>query len=609
MTGDLLGGRYRLGELLGAGGTAAVFRATDERLGREVAVKVVHAHLSDHDGVVARVLAEARASARLQHPHVVRVLDAGVDPGPGAGTGSGGRVVAGPPAVWMVLELVDGVTLAALVADAGPMRCEDALDVAAAVLAGLAHAHAHGVVHRDLSPTNVMVPRGDAGLDLGGALVLDVGAPPEPGAPTLVGGGPTPLVRVSPHYASPEAAQGLPTDARGDLYAVGALVHLMLTGAPPFDGVDPRAVLEAHVHTVPVPPSARRRGVPRDLDVLVLRALEKSPRDRFATAEEMRVAVVRCRAALDPDRPGGSTLELPPAGGRGPGPSPIRVPVPVVTARAAAPGGVPGGVPGGASGVGPGDTDHRGPRPEPREVDDARTGGGVVGLLVALTLVVGAVVAWQQTGEGDASAQPGPVVMAAAPSPAGSPSIPTSDASSATVPTPSSEPAVELVDVPSVVGLTFEAASRALAEAGLAVGVLARSDAPAPLDTVLSAAPGTGGRAAPGSAVDLVLASGDVVVPDAVGLGPVAARVLLESAGLVVSERETTVVARATGDAPAPRVTGTMPTAGGRAVFGGGVVVLVERVIAPVPVPVPTATAPGPSAVPYPSGAATEGSS
>ncbi|WP_315099012.1 serine/threonine-protein kinase, partial [uncultured Cellulomonas sp.] len=260
MTGRLLGGRYALGGLVGSGGSADVFAAVDVRLGRDVAVKVLRAPAAPG----ADPWAQLRAGARLDHPNVVHVLDAGSD--------AEGRA-------FLVLDLVVGRTLTELLAR-GPLEPRAALTVLDGVLAGLEHAHERGVLHLDLSPSNVVVP------SLGGpsAVLLDVGATPGPDPAD-------PRVTVSPHYAAPEVATGAGGDARSDVYSAGALLFHLVTGRPPFDDADPQRVLAAQVSQEPARPGTLVPGLPPEVDRMVARALAKDPARRFRSAADLRAQV------------------------------------------------------------------------------------------------------------------------------------------------------------------------------------------------------------------------------------------------------------------------------------------------------------------------------
>jgi serine/threonine protein kinase len=581
MTGDVVGERYRLDELIGSGGTAAVFRATDVRLGRLVAVKVVHPHLVAQHGVVAAMLVEARAAASLDHPNVGRVLDAGVDT----------ETTDGSTVAWIALELIDGATLTSLVAETGALPVADALDLVAGVLAGLAHAHGRGIVHRDLSPSNVMVlRRPGGGYDVGAPVVLDLGTSASTNGTTLVPGGGTLLIRATPHYASPELALGRPVDARGDVYAAGALLNLLLTGVPPFDGSDPRTVLEAQVRRRPDPPSVRRPGLSPDLDRLVLRALEKNPSARFESASDMRIAILRCRAALDLDLAMSTTVELPPIGAASPAVDPAAwLPRPL-PARTSSP------------------TAHvERTRPRPLGAGAQRWSGR---LAAAAVVAVGTLLVAQQLGGAGEAVATDPVFQTLATTPDSGADRPsprsTQPAAHAVGILPGPAPAP--VGVPTVAGQQLDVAGAALLGAGLAVGAVSHADGPGPAGSVLRSSPGAGEQVAVGSTVDLVIATGYVAVPDVVGLGRVRARAGLEDAGFVVIERGIQLGAAAGAGFVAGAAAGTEPAAGTRASFGGGVVLLIARAgpgapggptSQPTPTePAPTEPAPVPGVMP-----------
>jgi serine/threonine-protein kinase len=277
-------GRYELGPLLGQGGMARVHRGTDRRLGRAVAIIVLAEPFDRDRAFVARFEREARAAARLSHPNIVSVFDTGSDHG----------------TPFIVMELVDGVTLADRLAREGPLPPSEAARISAEVAQALAAAHGAGVIHRDVKPGNVMLSSG------GGVKVVDFGIAHASSAEEITRTG---VVLGSPRYLSPEQAQGAPGDERSDLYGVGCVLYEMLTGRPPFEGGDPIATLYRHVHEDPVPPSAVR-PVPRDLERVVLRCLEKDPARRFASAAELETAV----AAPAADVPS-ATLEFPAADG------------------------------------------------------------------------------------------------------------------------------------------------------------------------------------------------------------------------------------------------------------------------------------------------------
>ncbi len=288
--GRLLGGRYRLGRRLGAGAMGAVYRAHHEVLARPVAVKVLRPELAHKPAVAERFEREALAASRLDHPNCVQVLDAGT-------TNDGLR--------YLVMPLLEGRDLRALLGEGlDPAR---AIDLTLQILCGLGHAHRRGFVHRDVKPENVLVVEDDDGrsvaklVDFGLVKLLDL---PRGKTITRVG-----FVFGTPWYMSPEQAAGEPVDARADLYAVGAMLYEMLSGAPPFDADSMSRVLYMHVAADPRPlPSS----VPAGVAEVVMRLLAKEPRDRYASARAAADAL-RAAAAQGYGRAFGSAEALPPS--------------------------------------------------------------------------------------------------------------------------------------------------------------------------------------------------------------------------------------------------------------------------------------------------------
>ncbi|MBI2894715.1 MAG: protein kinase [Deltaproteobacteria bacterium] len=272
--GRTLGGRHRIGELIGRGGMGAVFRATDPD-GRAVAVKILPASLETKPDVIERFGREARAVAALDDPRIIRIFSHGVEP-------DGTR--------FIVMELLDGQELSARLASA-PMSLGEALRIAHEVAQGLRVAHASGVIHRDLKPSNVFLLGGGEApriklLDFGVAKILGEGA-----EVTQVG-----VMVGTPAYMSPEQARGGNVDARADVYGLGALLYRLLSGRIPFSG-ESAAVVLAKVLTESVPPLRRiRPGLPRSVELLVARAMSRKAEDRFANIEEMALAIEACIA-------------------------------------------------------------------------------------------------------------------------------------------------------------------------------------------------------------------------------------------------------------------------------------------------------------------------
>ena len=272
-----LGGRYRVERELGRGGMAKVFLGTDTVLGRTVAVKVLAPQFADDDGFVQRFRREAQAAASIGHPHIVSVFDTGSDDG----------------VHYIVMEYVEGRTLAEFLAGGGRILPDRAIDIAMDVCQALEAAHARGVIHRDIQPGNIMLnPRGEVKVtDFGIARVTTT-------ADTVAQ---TAAILGTASYLSPEQAQGQPVDARSDLYSLGCVVYEMVTGRPPFLGDSPVAVASKQVLEQPVPPSKLNSDVTPDLDAVILRALAKNPANRYQSAEEMRADLERAKRGLPVD--------------------------------------------------------------------------------------------------------------------------------------------------------------------------------------------------------------------------------------------------------------------------------------------------------------------
>jgi serine/threonine-protein kinase len=263
----LLAGRYRLARALAHGGMAQVWEARDEVLDRMVAVKVLHPHLAGDEALVARFRQEAVAAARLSHPNVVATYDTGVDQG----------------FPFIVMELVWGKPLRRVLDEDGALPVERALDIAAQVAGALDYAHRSGIVHRDVKPGNILL------CDDGRAKVADFGI-----AKALAGSDltQTGMVLGTARYLSPEQVNGLPLDGRSDVYALGVVLYEMLCGAAPFDGDTDMAIALSRLHRDPPSVIERRPEIPPALQVVVTRALARSPQDRFAGAADLRAALL-----------------------------------------------------------------------------------------------------------------------------------------------------------------------------------------------------------------------------------------------------------------------------------------------------------------------------
>ncbi|MGZ4551544.1 MAG: Stk1 family PASTA domain-containing Ser/Thr kinase [Blastococcus sp.] len=276
--GLVLEGRYRLEERLARGGMSTVYAATDLRLHRTVAVKIMADHLVHDPTFVDRFTREARAAAMLSHPNVVSVSDQGSDQG----------------LVFLVMELVRGRTLRDLLHARGRLTVGEAFAVLEPVLAGLTAAHRAGIVHRDIKPENVLI-----GVD-GVVKVADFGL-----ARAVVGTGQSQTGGVligTVAYLSPEQLERGRADARTDIYAAGIVLYEMLTGHPPYGGDTPLAVAYQHVHHDVPPPSADVPGIPPQVDELVARTTRRDPAGRPVDAGAFlaELADLRKRLGIEP---------------------------------------------------------------------------------------------------------------------------------------------------------------------------------------------------------------------------------------------------------------------------------------------------------------------
>jgi serine/threonine-protein kinase len=264
--------RYELGHRIGGGGMAEVVEAYDHKLDRRVAVKLLRLGSSD-PRARERFMREAQMAAGFAHPNVVTVYDVGEE----------------DDQPYLVMELIDGRTLAEVLREHGPLPVDRAMAATDALLAGLAAAHDHGLVHRDVKPANVLIGR-DGRIKL-----TDFGIATAVGS-TTAGLTATGQVMGTPAYLSPEQVDGHEATSRTDLYAVGVVLYEMLAGNPPFHGEHAVSVALAHRNEVPPPLDAARDDLPPGLARVVARALEKDPADRFADAPAMREAL---RAVAD----------------------------------------------------------------------------------------------------------------------------------------------------------------------------------------------------------------------------------------------------------------------------------------------------------------------
>jgi serine/threonine protein kinase len=258
LVGRVVDGRYAVTARIARGGMATVYLALDRRLHREVALKVMHAHLGDDPQFTARFIREARAAARLSHPGVVAVFDQGEDDG----------------LLYLAMEYLEGRTLRTVLGELGVLTPGEALDVVEPVLDALAAAHAAGIVHRDVKPENVLL------TDDGRVKVADFGLARAASSVASTSG----VLMGTAAYLAPELIAHGVADARADVYAVGMTLFEMLTGRQPFSGDVPLRVAYRHVHEDVPAPSTVVGALPEPLDVLVTAATARDPGRRPADA-------------------------------------------------------------------------------------------------------------------------------------------------------------------------------------------------------------------------------------------------------------------------------------------------------------------------------------
>ena len=275
----LLGGRYELDGVVGRGGMAEVYRARDIRLDRIVAIKTLRADLARDQIFQARFRREAQSAASLNHPSIVAVYDTGED------------MATGMPMPYIVMEYVDGRTVRDLLQEGHRLLPERSLEIIDGVLRALDYSHQAGIVHRDIKPGNVMVTRnGDVKvMDFGIARAMSDAQATMTQTAQVIG---------TAQYLSPEQARGERVDSRSDLYSTGCLLYELLTGRPPFTGDSPVAIAYQHVRENPVPPSRVDPDVPPWADAIVLKAMAKSPADRYQTAGDMRADLQRAASGM-----------------------------------------------------------------------------------------------------------------------------------------------------------------------------------------------------------------------------------------------------------------------------------------------------------------------
>ena len=293
LTGELIDNRYLLQRQIASGGMATIYAGLDTRLDRPVAVKIMHAHLANDEAFVSRFIKEAKATAALSHPNIVSIQDQGWNEG-------------GPPAVFLVMELVEGSTLRDYLNEKGSLTVEQTFQLITPVLSALSAAHRIGIIHRDIKPENILISK-DGRIkvaDFGLARNITMGQTMTAESSVVLG---------SVSYLSPEQVQRGVADARSDIYAVGIVLFEMLTGSKPYSGETPIQIAYRHVNDRIPNIQTIKSEIPTSIAELVYEATAPNPDQRPKNAEDLLNKLREIQAKIDPKRRQMSLeLDLPP---------------------------------------------------------------------------------------------------------------------------------------------------------------------------------------------------------------------------------------------------------------------------------------------------------
>jgi eukaryotic-like serine/threonine-protein kinase len=505
----IIDGRYRVLSRLGSGGMADVYLAEDQLLGRRLAVKVLHHHFAEDQEFVERFRREASSAARLSHPNIVGIFDRGE----------------WNDTYYIAMEYVPGSSLKTLVREHGPLEPAVAIDIVAQILQAARFAHAHGVIHRDLKPHNVILD------EEGRARVTDFGIA-QAGASEMTMTG---SIMGTAQYLSPEQAQGHAVSATSDLYSVGVILYELLTGIVPFDGDTAVAIAFKQVSAQPIPPSSANPAVPPALDEVVLRALAKDPSQRYADADEFIAALQSVRGSL-PEATATAAFATP-------------IPMTAAEQGTASHGAVPAGVAlstgvrppalllppdGSAPGRPPGaPASESERRPSSRR---RRWRWAIVALAVAAAVAAALLLA--------------------------------------------RSPSTATLKVPKVIGQSEAAASETLRLAGLVPVPALTASATVPAGTVLAQTPHAGSLVSRNTHVTISVSTGSAGLPSVVGFTAARAIAKVKAAGF-----KPTAQPRPSSTVPSGHVISTVPTAGTELQAGSAVTVYVSS--GPVQIKVP----------------------
>lgn len=268
-------GRYVIQDEIGHGAMGIIYKATDPLIGRVVAIKTINLESSkqEQEEYEARFYQEAKAAGRLNHPNIVTIFD----------LGNNGHVA------FIAMEYLQGRVLRDILDDVHPLPIGQVLDIAVQVATGLAYAHEHGVVHRDVKPSNIMV------MHNGHVKITDFGIARIPSALVHTDTG---MVLGSPDYMSPEQVRGQVVDQRSDIFSLGVMLYEMLTEKKPFSGENLDAIMRQILNFVPQPPSSLNPSIPDALDFVVAKALAKNPAERYPDAHGLVLDLQDCIAAI-----------------------------------------------------------------------------------------------------------------------------------------------------------------------------------------------------------------------------------------------------------------------------------------------------------------------